>query len=503
MSKPDMLVRRAFATVLTYGLACVSVAVALLVTLLSRPDELVTPVFFLAIMLSAWFGGIGPGLLAALLATLAIAYGFLPPLYSLQFDPANVPHLLVFFLSAVLVSSWSAARKRAETLLRRARDEQEAKVQERTADLNQANETLRERADLLDLTHDTVFVRDMRDVITYWNRGAVERYGWQKAEAVGQVSHDLLQTIFPAPLDEIHAELLRTGRWEGELVHTKRDGTQVVVASRWALQRDEQGNPLAILETNNDITERKRAEEALHNAQAELAHMARLTIMGELTASIAHEINQPLGAVVNNASACVRWLAAQNLEEARQSALRVVADGHRAGEIIGRMRALAKKAPPHKDWLDLNATIREVLALARSAVHRHGVVLETHLAAEVPRMLGDRIQVQQVLLNLLMNAIEAMSGVSAGPRTLWVSAELAAATEVLVTVRDAGPGIDPQSLDRLFDAFYTTKPHGLGLGLAISRRIIEAHGGRLWATPNTGPGVTFQFTLPAGEEQVS
>jgi signal transduction histidine kinase len=252
-----------------------------------------------------------------------------------------------------------------------------------------------------------------------------------------------------------------------------------------------------------DITERKRAEEALHNAQAELAHMARLTTMGELTASIAHEINQPLGAVVNNASACVRWLAAQNLEEARQSALRVVADGHRAGEIIGRMRALAKKAPPHKDWLDLNATIREVLALARSAVHRHGVVLETHLAAEVPRMLGDRIQLQQVLLNLLMNAIEAMSGVSAGPRTLWVSSELAAATEVLVTVRDAGPGIDPQSLDRLFDAFYTTKPHGLGLGLAISRRIIEAHGGRLWATPNTGPGVTFQFTLPAGEEQVS
>ncbi len=250
-----------------------------------------------------------------------------------------------------------------------------------------------------------------------------------------------------------------------------------------------------------DITERKRAEEALHNAQAELAHMARLTTMGELTASIAHEINQPLGAVVNNASACVRWLAAQNLEEARQSALRVIADGHRAGEIIGRIRALAKKAPPHKDWLDLNATIREVLALARSAVHRHGVVLETHLAAEVPRMLGDRIQVQQVLLNLLMNAIEAMSGVSAGLRTLWVSAEPVAATEVLVTVRDAGPGIDPQSLDRLFDAFYTTKPHGLGLGLAISRRIIEAHGGRLWATANVPHGAVFQFTVPRGSEE--
>ena len=252
-----------------------------------------------------------------------------------------------------------------------------------------------------------------------------------------------------------------------------------------------------------DITERKRAEEALHNAQVELARMARLTMMGELTASITHEINQPLGAVVNNASACVRWLAAQNLEEAQRSAALVVADGHRAADIIGRIRALAQKAPPHKDWLDLNATIRDVLALARSEVHRHGVVVETHLAAEVPPILGDRIQLQQVLLNLVMNAIEAMSGVGAGPRVLRVSAEPVATTDVLIAVRDAGPGLDLQSLDRLFDAFYTTKPQGLGLGLAISRRIIEAHGGRLWATPNPGPGATFQLTLPAGGEQVS
>ena len=226
--------------------------------------------------------------------------------------------------------------------------------------------------------------------------------------------------------------------------------------------------------------------------------MTRVATLGELTASIAHEINQPLGAVVNNASACVRWLAAQNLEEARQSAARVVADGHRAAEIIGRIRALAKKAPPHKDWLDLNATIRDVLALARSEVQRHGVVLETHLAAEVPLILGDRIQLQQVLLNLVMNAIEAMSGVGAGPRELWVSSEQVAATEVVIAVRDSGPGLDPQSLDRLFDAFYTTKPHGLGLGLAISRRIIEAHGGRLWATANAPQGAVLQFTVPMG-----
>src|SRR5262245_12085007 len=257
---------------------------------------------------------------------------------------------------------------------------------------------------------------------------------------------------------------------------------------------------LELVGTIIDITERKRAEEALREAQAELAHVTRVATLGELASSIAHEINQPLGAVVNNASACVRWLAAHNLEEARQSALRVVADGHRVGEIIGRIRGLAKKAPLHKDWLDFNTLIRDVLALARSEVHRHGVVVETHLAAEVPRILGDRIQLQQVLLNLVMNAIEALSGVSAEPRTLWVSSECGAATEVVIAVRDSGPGLEPQHLERLFEAFYTTKPHGLGLGLAISRRIIEAHGGRLWATANAPQGAVVQFTVPTGGE---
>jgi C4-dicarboxylate-specific signal transduction histidine kinase len=252
-----------------------------------------------------------------------------------------------------------------------------------------------------------------------------------------------------------------------------------------------------------DLTERKRAEAALSQAHIELAHATRVATLGELTASIAHEINQPLGAVVNNASACVRWLAAQNLEEARQSALRVVADGHRAADIIGRIRALAQKTPPHKDWLDLNATIQDVLALARSEVHRHGVVVETHLAKEVPLILGDRVQLQQVLLNLVMNAIEAMRDVGVGPRTLWVSSAPVAATEVVIAVRDSGPGFEPQHLERLFDAFYTTKPGGMGLGLAISRRIIEAHGGRLWATANVPHGAVVQFTVPCGSEGVA
>ena len=250
-----------------------------------------------------------------------------------------------------------------------------------------------------------------------------------------------------------------------------------------------------------DITARKQAEEALRQSQGELAHLARVMTMGELVASIAHEINQPLAAVVNNASACVRWLAAQNLEEARRSAALVIADGQRAADIIGRIRALAQKTPPQKDWLDVNETIHEVMALARSEIHHNGVALETQLSAHVPIVLADRIQLQQVILNLVMNAIEAMRGVSGGPRTLRVSSEGGAATEVVIAVRDSGPGFDPQHLDRLFEAFYTTKPHGLGLGLAISHRIIEAHGGRLWASANTPHGAVVQFTVPLGSKE--
>jgi PAS domain S-box-containing protein len=296
------------------------------------------------------------------------------------------------------------------------------------------------------------------------------------------------------------AELAATGSCTPfEKEYVRKDGGRVPVLVGAAVFEDRRDEGVAFV---LDLTERQRAEEALRQAQAELAHVARLTTLGELSASLAHEITQPLAAVVTSASACVRWLAAQDLEKARQSALRVIAEGHRAGEIIGRIRNLAQKAPLQKDWLDLNATIRDVLALASSEVQRHRVVVETHLAADVPLILGDRIQLQQVLLNLIINAIEAMRGVGDGPRELVVRSDTDAAQGVLVTVGDSGPGLDPQSLDRLFEAFYTTKPHGLGLGLAISRRIVEAHGGRLWATANVPHGAVVQFTLPLGREGV-
>jgi PAS domain S-box-containing protein len=259
----------------------------------------------------------------------------------------------------------------------------------------------------------------------------------------------------------------------------------------------------------SDITERKLAEEALQKAQAELAHIARVTTLGELTASIAHEINQPLAAIVNNANAGLRWLSEESpdIDEAREAIRRIVRDGNRAGGVISRMRALFKKAPMTKEQFDLNEAIEEVVVLTHGEVQRNRVLVRTRLGRDVPAILGDKIQVQQVVLNLLINAIEAMSAIKEGPRELLVSTErltnsgddssTAESGYVLVAVRDSGPGLHPDSLSQLFTAFYTTKPTGLGMGLAVSRSIIESHGGRLEAFSNDGGGATFQFTLPS------
>jgi PAS domain S-box-containing protein len=341
-------------------------------------------------------------------------------------------------------------------------------------------------------------VRGLNDVITYWNRGAEELYGWKKDEAIGQISHQLMQTIFPAPLVDINEELIATGRWEGELLHRKRDGTQVVVASRWALQRDEQGNALAILETNNDITERKQTEDALQKAQAELTHATRVMTMGELVASISHEVNQPLGAIVTNGHACVRLLSdpVPDLDKSREVIGRMIKDGMRASEVIKRIRSLLHKAPTQKAPLNINEAIQEVIALVSSDVLRSKVELKAELAADPPAVVGDRIQLQQVILNLILNGKDAMSSVQTRPRELLITSREGKAGELLVAVRDTGHGLETKDVERIFDPFFTTKAQGMGLGLSISRTIIEAHGGTLWATPNDDKGATLQFTLP-------
>jgi signal transduction histidine kinase len=251
-----------------------------------------------------------------------------------------------------------------------------------------------------------------------------------------------------------------------------------------------------------DITERRRAEEALRNSQADLARVARLTTMGELAASLAHEINQPLAAIVANGDAALRWLNRDNpdLDEARNSLSSIVRDGARAGGVIRGLRALAKKSEPERAKFDINEAIDEVLALARSELQRHGVVLHTDLSAGDRPVFGDRVQLQQVLLNLIMNGIEAMKAVPAQTRDLTVSSALAEAGSVLVAIEDTGTGLDPAIAQRIFEPFFTTKSDGLGMGLSICRSIIEAHGGRLWVLPRALHGTALRFTIPTRAE---
>jgi signal transduction histidine kinase len=246
------------------------------------------------------------------------------------------------------------------------------------------------------------------------------------------------------------------------------------------------------------MSKRKRDEEALRQIRADLAHIQRVTTMGELVASISHEVMQPLGAGVTNAEAALRWLTAQppNLNEVREALGGSVKDGRRAIEIIGRIRTLIKKEPPRKEDLEINEAIVELLALTRGEAMKNHVSVQTQLGEGLPLIRGDRVQLQQVILNLIINAIEAMSGVSEGSRRLVIGTGKDASGSVLVTVKDSGPKLNPESFERLFDSFYTTKPGGMGMGLSICRSIVEAHGGRIWAIPNVGPGITVQFTLP-------
>jgi PAS domain S-box-containing protein len=254
-----------------------------------------------------------------------------------------------------------------------------------------------------------------------------------------------------------------------------------------------------------DISERKRAEEELHQkeislreAQSELAHVSRVTTMGELAASIAHEVNQPLAGIVTNANAGLRWLATDwpNLNEARESIRRIIRDGNRASDVVSRMRTLFKKVSTAKERLDINEAIEEVVILTQREAQRNNVALRTELAGDLPYVTGDRVQLQQVVVNLILNGIEAMRSLEDRERNLIVRTQRGERDEVLVAVQDEGIGFDAQSAERMFDAFHTTKPGGLGMGLSISRSIVESHGGRLWAVSNDGPGATFQFTLP-------
>ena len=329
---------------------------------------------------------------------------------------------------------------------------------------------------------------------------------------VGYTEEELQKLSFLDITLEEYLEL----NWElvGELLEGKRqqfqiekqcrrkNGTLIWVRNNVSLVPGTERVPRFLMALSEDITERRRMEEALNKARSELAHVSRVTSLGALTASIAHEINQPLSGIITNASTCLRMLATDppQVEGARETARRTIRDGNRMSEVITRLRALFSKKEPTTESVNLNDAVLDVIALSLVELQKNRVMLRPELADDLPLVTGDRVQLQQVILNLLRNGSDAMSTVEDRPRQLVIRTERDDGDRVRLTVQDAGVGFDPQAADRLFDAFYTTKGDGMGIGLSVSRSIIERHHGRLWAALNDGPGATFSFSIPRAYE---
>ena len=394
MSKSDWI-RTLTRLLSSYVVAALSVGIAVVITLnFGSGIKHSATLFFCSVMLSSWYGGLWPGVFAALLSVIGLDYYFIPPLYALGISLEEAPDVIVFVATALFISWLSGEQKRAKESLRQARDVLDAKVQERTAELKRANEQLQ-----------------------------------------------------------------------------------------------------------SEIIEREAAEERLIRAQAEVARIARITTMGELAASIAHELNQPLGGIVVSGDACLRWLAAKppNLDEVLQAVEAIIRDGTRASGVLVRIRGLLRRGERLRERSDINDVVREVIALSDGELRRNGLSLRTEMPGDLPPVVVDRILMQQVILNLIMNAMEAMRAVSDRVRVLRIRTEEQPSGSIVVLVQDSGVGVDPKHSSRMFEAFYTTKAQGIGMGLTISRSIVEAHGGQLWAVANDGPGSTFCFTLPVDE----
>jgi PAS domain S-box-containing protein len=508
----------------SYGIAVLSVAAALTVSRLPAIHLQDAPVslFLCAVILSAWFGGVGPGLVATVLSALAFNYYFLPPIHSLGPKPDEIPRLVIFIVSALFVGSLSAAQRRATESLRRARDDLRATVQE----LQNTNEALqtesRERkfaeeslrrsegylAEAQRLTHTGSWAwrvpgREALHLSEEWFRiyGFAPEEGLSAWEKRLQRMHPEDRAAWQETTDraigeksdyEVEHRILLP---DGTVKYTHTIGHPVLNAS---------GDVMQFVGTMIDITERKRAEqerERLRQAQADLAHVNRVATMGELTASVAHEVNQPIAAAVTNAKTCLRWLTRDqpDLEEARAAAMRIVNDGTRAAEIIKRIRLLFKKETPERELVDVNEVIQEMVVLLRGEIMRYSIFLKTELDTNTPRVMADRVQLQQVLMNLMLNGVDAMKDAN-GTRELTIKSQRGENDQVLLSVSDTGVGLPPEQADRIFTAFFTTKAHGTGMGLSISRSIVESHGGRLWAATNSPHGASFWFSLPAQTE---
>jgi PAS domain S-box-containing protein len=476
-----------------YGLAVLSVFVALGgALLLERYNfrDVAAPMFLFAIAISVWYAGSGPAILALVLSSLAITYYFIEPIYSIYITRDDVPHFIIFILFAALLTWYSTVRRRAERELREARDKLENEMVERT-----------QQASLLNLTHDTIFVRDMSDVITYWNRGAQELYGWTEQEAIGKRAHELLHTVFPAPFEEIRTELLRSGRWDGELEKTRSDGTQVAVASRWSLRRNEQQLPAAILETNNDITERKRREQQIGKLNEELGKQtAELeSINKELEAfaySISHDLRAPLRHMAGFTELLRKNTASLLNDKSQRYLTMIMESAQRMGNLIDDLLAFSRigRAETHNALVSLEQLVQEALTEVRQETEGRKIVWRV---GALPAWYGDRSMLRLALVNLISNAVKFTR--TRAQAEIEIGCTDQEQNHVVVFVRDNGVGFDMKYLNKLFGVFQRLHPpeafEGTGIGLATVQRIVHRHGGRVWAEGLVDHGATFYFSL--------
>ncbi len=494
MARPNVQLQLARSPPVRYALAAFSVFGALGAALLLESFQfrnVADGLFRIAIAITIWNAGTGPAILAVVLAALTDAYFFIEPIHSLYVTRAELPHFVIFILFVSLLTWFAAVRRRVEAELLQARDKLEIEVAKRT-----------EQASLLNLTHDTIFVRDMSDIISYWNRGAEELYGWRAEEAIGKHSHQLLQTDFPIPIEEVRAELLHTGRWEGELQKTKADGSRVVVASRWSLRPDEQGRPVAILETNNDITERKRWEEDIQNLNQELARRSTEleSINKELEAfaySVSHDLRAPLRHMGSYTELLQKRISSVGDEKSNHYMAMMLDSAKRMGNLIDDLLAFSRigRAETQKTLVSLAQLVREAVTEVRQDIEGRNIVWKI---GGLPEFYGDRSMLRLVLVNLISNAIKFTR--TRPQAEIEIGCSEGNKDDLVVFVRDNGVGFDMKYVDKLFGVFQRLHQsdafEGNGIGLATVQRIVHRHGGKVWAEGLVDRGATFYFSAP-------
>ena len=461
------------------------------------------------VMASAWFGGTVAGLFAVFFSTLAVDYFFVPPFYSFSISPTAEAYFSGFVICALAASWVSASRKKSEEALTQARDQLELRVSERTADLQKSNVELRERERQLRLLTEVIpqqiWSATPTGAIDYCNQQLLDYAGRNLEEMQGA---RFLETLHPEDLEDFRQawqKAVAAGEsFEGQWRVRGADGEYRWFFTRGLPLRSANGTTLRWYGTNTDIDRLHRAEQTLLRTQTDVAHLSRVLSMGELSTSIAHEISQPLTAVVTHGNACMEWLSASppNVAKARHSAERIVQDGTRAGTVLGRIRALFKKQSSTRGRVDMSEVIQELTVFLRDEAIARQVSIRVELAPDLPPVEGDRVQLQQVALNLLMNGMDAMNATANLPKELRIHARREGARQILVCVEDSGVGISGEASERIFEPFFTTKPDGIGMGLSISRSIIESHAGRLWCSPRPQGGAIFQFSLPICPEDV-